>query len=304
MNYILLDFEWNRALDKCGIISDPIDFETEIIEIGAIKLNEKLVFLDDFQTFVNPKFYPVMNGEVASLTKIRTSILQRAPLFLDAYRSFKEWCGEDSCLCTWGDRDVQVLFDNAIMHNLEVPDNLLWCDLQKIFSIEIMREPEGRKWSLEKAIDFLGLSKYRAHDALNDVKNTLAICNRVNLLDYCNDYATCFVNYRNDRIRGFVSGKEYYLLSEMQNDPEVMNLICPCCSDMVVFEELIRVEGKGLFGYGQCGCGNDYLAHIRRKRRMNGSFKASRIVMKMNDVLWDEYQDALEANRGGLALAG
>ena len=32
--------------------------------------------------------------------------------------------------------------------------------------------------------------------------------------------------------------------------------------------------------YGQCGCGNDFLAHIRSKRSMNGLYKASRIVMK------------------------
>ena len=40
MNYIVLDFEWNQPLTEQDTIIDPFPFDSEIIEIGAVKLDE------------------------------------------------------------------------------------------------------------------------------------------------------------------------------------------------------------------------------------------------------------------------
>ena len=304
MKYILVDFEWNRAADDRHVISTPIDFNAEIIEIGAVKLDSEFQYVDEFQAFVKPKFYSVMNGEVASLTKIRVNLLEKALGFQDVINAFSDWCGDDYCLCTWGEHDIPVLLDNMIMHNMTIPDDMLWCNLQRVFSYEIMREPEGRKWALDKAIDYLGLPKCRAHDALNDARNTRTICERVNLSEYVEDYISGYVHYDHDRRNGFTYGKEYSSLSELQNDAELMRFVCPCCSENVSLDELVQSAFSGLLSYGQCMCGYDYLAQFSRERIQKGSFFVRRTVLKMNDVLWDDYQDALEYNGKLISKAG
>ena len=81
MNYIVLDFEWNQPLTEQDTITDPFPFDSEIIEIGAVKLDETFAAVGEFKTLIRPQFYPHMNGAVVRLTKIRPQELESAPLF-------------------------------------------------------------------------------------------------------------------------------------------------------------------------------------------------------------------------------
>ena len=175
---IVLDLEWNQPLDTGGAIREPFFFDSEIIEIGALKLNEQFEIVDEFKTFIKPVFYPVMNGDVVRLTKIRPQELEGAPDFPAAYRAFRDWCGEECCLCAWGTDDIPVLLDNLIMHGLET-ENFPCYDLQRIFGHEILREE--RQCSLERAMELLGIRPDRAHDALNDARNTVRVMARMDL---------------------------------------------------------------------------------------------------------------------------
>ena len=50
MYYIILDLEWNTALDK---VSGK--YVNEIIEVGAVKLNDKLKEVSKFSAFVSSR---------------------------------------------------------------------------------------------------------------------------------------------------------------------------------------------------------------------------------------------------------
>lgn len=78
----------------------------------------------------------------------------------------------------WGPDDLPVLMDNLLMHGLDaaLPDGY---DLQRIFGHEIMRD--DRQCSLERAMELLRLKPDRAHDALNDARNTVRVCGRQDL---------------------------------------------------------------------------------------------------------------------------
>ena len=101
-SYIVLDLEWNQPMPGQETITQPFRFDSEIIEIGALKLNNRFEEVSEFKSFVRPVFYPAMNGHVVQLTKIRPQELEKAPDFPAAYAAFRDWCGEDCCLCTWG----------------------------------------------------------------------------------------------------------------------------------------------------------------------------------------------------------
>ena len=145
-SYIVLDLEWNQPMSGQETITRPFRFDSEIIEIGALKLNNRFEEMSEFKSFVRPVFYPSMNGHVVQLTKIRPQELEKAPDFPAAYAAFRDWCGEDCCLCTWGPDDLPVLMDNLLMHGLDaaLPDGY---DLQRIFGHELCGMTVNAHWS-------------------------------------------------------------------------------------------------------------------------------------------------------------
>lgn len=80
-SYIVLDLEWNQPMPGQETITQPFRFDSEIIEIGALKLNSRFEKVSEFKSFVRPVFYPAMNGHVVQLTKIRPQELEKAPDF-------------------------------------------------------------------------------------------------------------------------------------------------------------------------------------------------------------------------------
>lgn len=78
-SYIVLDLEWNQPLNPDSAIREPFFFDSEIIEIGALRLDERFRETGSFKTFIRPRFYPHMNGDVVQLTKIRAQDLEKAP---------------------------------------------------------------------------------------------------------------------------------------------------------------------------------------------------------------------------------
>lgn len=80
-SYIVLDLEWNQPLNPDSAIREPFFFDSEIIEIGALRLDERFRETGSFKTFIRPRFYPHMNGDVVQLTKIRAQDLEKARNF-------------------------------------------------------------------------------------------------------------------------------------------------------------------------------------------------------------------------------
>ena len=293
MNYIIVDFEWNQPVSEAVTILKPIRFDSEIIEIGAVKLNENFEKIGEFQSYVRPLYYPVLHGKVASLTKIRAQKLASAPYFPEAYRAFSAWCGEDCCFCTWGPDDIPALFDNLIMHRMFVPGLVYWCDLQKIFSVEIMRS--GKNWALSEAVDTLGIPKARSHDALNDVLNTYAICTRVDLQSYFDYYESTYIDYGIDCLGGLISGRQYSNLEEAQQDKDMVTMYCPYCGEKVMLGDWLSQSKRVFVSYGRCSEGDEFLARYKKVSTGTGP-RVTRRVYTMSDLLWDYYQDILERN--------
>lgn len=289
--YIVLDLEWNQPLTAADTITQPFVFDSEIIEIGALKLNERFEEVSSFKSFVRPRFYPHMNGSVVQLTKIRPQELEKAPDFPAACQAFLDWCGEDSCLCSWGPDDIPVLLDNMLMHDLPADQVPCCFDLQRIFGHELMRD--DRQCSLERAMELLRLTPERAHDALNDARNTVQICGHMDLDSCLEEYCLRYVGYAADRLSGLVTGRVYPSLEAAQADPELTELPCPYCGQTVQLGQWARKDPRTLLAYGCCPEGDELLA-VCRHTRLSGGVRLGRTVYEMNDDFWDTYQRCLE----------
>lgn len=107
MNYIVMDLEWNNAYLKSAD-----GFVNEIIEVGAVMLNEELEITDTFSQFICPVASKKIRSKIRELTHIENEDLENADSFKTVMKNFAQWCGKDFTLLTWGDTDIRTLFSN------------------------------------------------------------------------------------------------------------------------------------------------------------------------------------------------
>ncbi|MBE6759411.1 MAG: D-alanine--D-alanine ligase [Ruminococcaceae bacterium] len=167
MKYIIIDLEWNGApLYKTG------GYFNEIIEIGAVRLDEQLRQVDTFQALVQPKIHKKLTGRVKRLTHISNDEVRNAKKFREIYRDFREWLGEEeNCILTWGIGDILVLLENfdqlGINNGISAIHN--YCDAQAICqrSLEI---DSAKQPGLSAVAEQLGIpcDDMEMHRALDD----------------------------------------------------------------------------------------------------------------------------------------
>ena len=131
MNYIVLDLEWNQS--ECTSEDMPVDgLPFEIIEIGAVKLNENIEYEGEFHQVITPQVYNHMHHITGTLTSITMKELQHGQAFAIACDSFIKWCGDDFIFCTWGPSDITELQRNMNYYHMPLlPYPVYYYDLQK-----------------------------------------------------------------------------------------------------------------------------------------------------------------------------
>lgn len=182
MKYIVLDLEWNRPEHRNRLVKTPIALHGEIIQIGAVMLNEELEEIGSFEAKVRPAFYKKVNRKIEELTGITDKDLENGLPFTEAANNFRNWCGDDSVLLTWGPCDIQMLEENLIMHDMDyswIPEEF---DAQLMFDFQ--ETMEDRNYSLDYAVYYFGIRGIKAHDALNDARDTAAVIRRLDLEDF------------------------------------------------------------------------------------------------------------------------
>ncbi len=208
MNYIVFDLEWNQSpKGKEGAI-DHLPFE--IIEIGAIKLDENRNPIGKFQQLVSPSVYSQIHYKISEVTHLDMKTLQREGVpFSEAISSFLAWCGKDFWFVTWGSMDLTELQRNMVYFGEEIPFPmpLLYYDLQKLYSLEYHGGDE--KMSLDQAVEEMGIpvdEEKPFHHALDDAFYTGQIMAKMGF----------------DQVKAFIS-MDYYRLPEREEDQVVLN---------------------------------------------------------------------------------
>jgi 3'-5' exoribonuclease 1 len=164
MNYIIVDLEatcWERK-DK---------LPNEIIEIGAVCIDENKNIAGETDLFVKPKVHPKLSEFCTELTSITQEMVDWAPLFPDALQQFQAWIksfGEEYILCSWGFYD-RVQFENDCkLHKLDTSWLHHHISLKHQYAKIKNIKPVGMKAALKKeAISLEGTH----HRGLDDAKN-------------------------------------------------------------------------------------------------------------------------------------
>ncbi len=146
----------------------------EIIEIGAIKLDENLEIIDEFFNIISPCVYKKLHYKVWEIVQIGIEELKKkGDPFKVAADKFFEWAymdGQEPVFCSWGSMDLMELQRNMAYFKVKspFPYPLLYYDLQKIYNMYIETE-DRNKAPLDRAVSVLGIPHERAfHRAIDD----------------------------------------------------------------------------------------------------------------------------------------
>jgi len=174
MNYIIYDLEFNQAYDKNNKNSN---LPFEIIQIGALKLNENLEIIGNFNRLIKPTLYTEIHPYIENLTKITTDMVNMNNTFPEVYRDFLEFIGNDSFIsCVWGVCDIRELIKNIQYHNLNMKNDFKkYIDIQN-FVCKLLKCQKGIKIGLKDAVEYFKIPiSSEFHDASNDAFYTAEI---------------------------------------------------------------------------------------------------------------------------------
>ena len=191
MKHIVVDLEMNEISRKYREVKALC--KMEIIEIGAVLLDENYTEIGHFKTLVKPQFNEEIEPLFERITGITTKMVENAPVFEDGLKMFLSWCqsvNDDIQLYQWSDSDLIQLTKEMCLKEVvlsEKEQHLLadWNDFQKEYGDKLMLH---RQVSLKNAIMYAGLDfEGKEHDALCDARNTGTLLRIIRDPELCKD---------------------------------------------------------------------------------------------------------------------
>ena len=191
MKHIVVDLEMNEISRKYR--EKKAFCKMEIIEIGAVLLDENYTEIGAFKTLIKPQFNEMIEPLYTRITGITTEMVENAPFFEEGLKMFLSWCNsvnDDIQIYQWSDSDLLQIRKEMGLKDVAVSAGdarLLgeWNDFQKEYGDKLMLH---RQVSLKNAIMYAGLDfEGREHDVLCDARNTGTLLRIIRDPELCRD---------------------------------------------------------------------------------------------------------------------
>ena len=308
MSYIVLDLEWNQAMNSHASIFNhlPIHLAGEIIQIGAVKLDDKFRPAEEFQSDVKPVYFRSMHYKVKKLTGIDKERLSHSDPFPAVFARFREWCGEGAVFVTWGYDDRRIMEQNIIVHDLDWDWIDDWINLQLIYNIQTGGDKNQK--SLATAMEHFAIEQTRsAHDALGDAYNTALVCSHLDFalgLDQYDEAATML----STKLPSSQSGEEtdalehraftgYPSRSDAFVDEEIASALCPDCSVRLELSKWVNQGDRRYMALGSCAEHGKYLLRLKFRKTENETWAVNRILYRADEEMERYYREKATQSR-------
>lgn len=199
MNFVILDLEW----DSTYYVKEH-RFFNQIIQIGAVKLDEKLNIVDTFEQTVRSSISKKLSKRFTELTGITKEMMEQGVTLCNAVKLYNEWAGEDTVMLTWSTSDLYAIYENVkcILENKVQFNFKKYVDLQSYVQCHLKEcghEFNGQI-SLSNAAEMLGISYDELE--LHTAKDDCVLASEIFTLTYNKDKFSSFVRD--------ASGAEFY----------------------------------------------------------------------------------------------
>jgi Inhibitor of the KinA pathway to sporulation, predicted exonuclease len=174
LDYIILDIEFNGR-------KFASELPMEVIEIGAVRLNSSLAYVDEFSSMIKPVYFAKLNSFLKKKTGIEQEEIDAADGFVQVSERFREWLGpnENFLLLTWGGEDMKRIVFDTRMHKL---DDSYWMttDYFDLLKGYLRYKGVSNDVSVEAALADLEIeTSGSAHRALDDARMTAEVFRKV-----------------------------------------------------------------------------------------------------------------------------
>lgn len=277
MYYIIFDLEWNNTYNyktKIGI--------NEIIEIGAIKLNQKLEIVDTFKQLIKPKLSKKLGSRFKNLTHITMDEIKENGVDFDtAFNDFALWSREEgNVFMSWSNSDLYTLVFNfrEFRGSTNIDFIKRYADVQKYCMSRMNIDNGGNQISLSACAKELeiDIQDDKLHRALTDCYIT-AFCFRKL---YDSSAFKKFVNECDEHFFERLVYKPYFLTPQSSEfDINGVDLICPNCNGEVKVINPFEFSNNSFRTVGVCSkCGKKLWVTVRAKRTYDDIIISKRLV--------------------------
>lgn len=321
MNLVVVDFEWNQAMRSDSPVFNrlPVHLRGEIIEIGAVRLNDDYTPGEEFSIDVRPEYFRQMHYKVKKITGFDKERLSNGASFPEAFEAFRKFCGEDVVFLTWGCDDRGIFEQNIIIHDLDWDWIDEWINLQLIYNVQTGGDKNQK--SLADAMEHFGIEQTRvAHDALGDAYNTAVVASRLDMHNGLRFYddAPRILASRMPKAAAHAEAEPgpepiildafdgYATKAEAFADAALSDLRCPKCDRLMGAQKWVNQgEGRYLNVY-TCPDHGKFLMRVRfRQNQDDNSILAGRRVYEADDDMLTLYRTkAAQARRRGRGRRG
>lgn len=168
MNYVVFDLE--ATCEDRNIVAE---YPNEIIEIGAVMIDERGTEIDRFEMFAKPTLNPILTQFCKDLTTIKQSDVDNAEDLAEVLIKFYEW-SEGCTLLSWGGydmrqitRDVQRQDISNLVNTREMSNRHINFKQWYARRNKLRREPGVRTALRSEKLNFIGTH----HRGIDDAKN-------------------------------------------------------------------------------------------------------------------------------------
>ena len=278
-NYIVFDLEWNQG--EAPVTRNGKTLTFEIVEIGAVKLNEKKEKTGEFSCLIKPQVHRHMHRITGKLIHLSMEDLDKGDTFEKAAKDFLSWCGEDPKFCSWGPLDLTEFQRNLDFFGMPLLSDrpLAFYDVQKLYSLAF-DDGKSRK-SLSTVVDELGMEKdIPFHRALADAEYTAKIFHTFNerILTKVSFDTYVTPKTKSQEIRIVFDNYEKYISREFNSkedvleNMEVMSTRCYLCHKNIKRQvKWFSPNGKHYYSVAYCDKHGFMKAKVRIKKAENGN---------------------------------
>lgn len=277
MNLIVFDLEWNIGYQPKTFRyhGAELTLRGEIIQIGAVRIDESGDILDTFDMTLRPRIFRKLQHHIAKVTGLSQGEIDAGVPVADGLAEFMRWAGPDAVFAEWGLDDVPVLKQNLFLCGLDERWPAKWYDLQRVF-LQSHPRKEGEGMTLESVVDRMGIEKDQAfHNALVDALYTVKVCRLLPLGEALRAYpeedqllqeallTDPAASYYDVQI--FRDRLEH---DDYKNDPALCSVNCPLCGAALSVGEIWLKRGNtGYYTEAKCPRHGTWFLRFKLSRR-------------------------------------
>lgn len=176
----ILDFEFNQALPKKNNDNVNPKCRFEIIQIGAVKIDDEFNITNEFNIMIKPNIYKKIHPYVEKITGFTDKDFKYKPYFPEAFNKFRNFIGNDTLLGTWGYSDIRALFRNLTYYGISTEPMIIeYVDIQKL-ATQYLKYSKGGAIGLKNAVEMFEIDIDRPfHNAQDDAYYTARVLKEI-----------------------------------------------------------------------------------------------------------------------------